>query len=156
MIMNTKLLIGKKAIDYMKNNPMKTIRVSDKETLENIAYNYSNVPELVLDITEMDNKARLILLKFVEERTGIICLTLKDIQDPILLSRFSVEKESILNIGSTQQMSVLEFAEVYKDYKEQVKNGDMSEYELKKVIMENCPIFATLPKNKVLDILLEN
>ena len=154
--MKNKLLIGKKAIEYMKVNPMKTIKITDKDMLENVAYNYMNVPELVLDITEIDNKARLILLKFVEERSGIICLTLTDIQDPILLSRFTVEKESLLKIDSVNNMSILEFAEVYKDYKEQIKSGEMSEFELKKMIMENCPIFATLPKNKVLDILLEN
>lgn len=154
--MKNKLLIGKKAIEYMKANPMKTIKITDKDMLENVAYNYMNVPELVLDITEIDNKARLILLKFVEERSGIICLTLTDIQDPILLSRFTVEKESLLKIDSVNNMSILEFAEVYKDYKEQIKSGEMSEFELKKMIMENCPIFATLPKNKVLDILLEN
>lgn len=154
--MKNKLLIGKKAIEYMKANPMKTIKITDKDMLENVAYNYMNVPELVLDITEIDNKARLILLKFVEERSGIICLTLTDIQDPILLSRFTVEKESLLKIDSVNNMSILEFAEVYKDYKEQIKSGERSEFELKKMIMENCPIFATLPKNKVLDILLEN
>lgn len=154
--MKNKLLIGKKAIEYIKANPMKTIKITDKDMLENVAYNYMNVPELVLDITEIDNKARLILLKFVEERSGIICLTLTDIQDPILLSRFTVEKESLLKIDSVNNMSILEFAEVYKDYKEQIKSGEMSEFELKKMIMENCPIFATLPKNKVLDILLEN
>lgn len=154
--MKNKLLIGKKAIEYMKANPMKTIKITDKDMLENVAYNYMNVPELVLDITEIDNKARLILLKFVEERSGIICLTLTDIQDPILLSRFTVEKESLLKIDSVNNMSILEFAEIYKDYKEQIKSGEMSELELKKMIMENCPIFATLPKNKVLDILLEN
>ena len=154
--MKNKLLIGKKAIEYMKANNMKTIKITDKDMLENVAYNYMNVPELVLDITEIDNKARLILLKFVEERSGIICLTLTDIQDPILLSRFTIEKESLLKIDSINNMSILEFAEVYKDYKEQIKSGEMSEFELKKMIMENCPIFATLPKNKVLDILLEN
>ena len=104
--MKNKLLIGKKAIEYMKANPMKTIKITDKDMLENVAYNYMNVPELVLDITEIDNKARLILLKFVEERSGIICLTLTDIQDPILLSRFTVEKESLLKIDSVNNMSI--------------------------------------------------
>ena len=144
-----KLLIGKKAVDYIQKNPMTVIRVPNKDVMLGIIQNYSNEQPIALDITEMNDNARLLLLKFAEERINLTCLTRKDIQDPILLSRFSVEKESLINITECANMPILEFAEIYKDCKE-----DMSDFELRKMVMENCPMFLTLPKNKVLDIII--
>lgn len=154
MELQNRLLIGKKAISYIRENPMTVIRVPDKNVMNLIIQNYSNDGHLSLDITEMNSNARLLLLKFAEEKKNLVCLSTKDIQDPILLSRFRVEKESNLMIESFNEMDVLEFMELYKMYKESIKSGDMTEYELKKIIMENCPKFIMIPKNKVLDIIL--
>lgn len=153
MIAN-KLLIGKKAIDYIKNNPMTVIRVPNKDVMLGIIQNYSNEIPIALDITEMNENARLLLLKFAEERINLTCLTRKDIQDPILLSRFNVEKESTLLVTDCANMPIMEFAEIYRDCLESVKNEEMTDLDLKKMILENCPIFITLPKNKVLDIII--
>ena len=142
-----RLLVGKKAIEYRKANSMEIINVSDKESVLNLANNYLGVKGLKIDISDLKDTARLPLLKFVEESKELICVSLKDIQDPILLSRFCVEKESTIVLGEIQNMNLVDFCGIYRDATE---NGD----DTKMLILENCPRFITIPKGKILEVLV--
>lgn len=145
------LLIGKEAVKYRQENMLNIIYVASKEFMSTIIQNYSGSNEpLSLDISDMDNSTRLMLLKFAEERDNLTCITKKDIQDPILMSRFNVKKESIVKIEEINNMPILEFCRIYREMKE----SDETNVDLKQLVLENCPKFIILPKNKVMDLLV--
>ncbi|MGL4998675.1 MAG: hypothetical protein ACRC5T_06870 [Cetobacterium sp.] len=145
------LLIGNEAIRYRKENHMNIVYVSSKETMYQIIENYSESKEhLSLDISDMDKATRLLLLKFSEERKNLTCISKKDIQDPILLSRFNIKKESLISVGELSNMPILDFCKIYNE----INSSEDVTTDLKQLVLENCPKFIMLPKNKVMELLI--
>jgi len=143
-----RFLIGKKAAEFRKENLAKVITV-EEGTLKMVMEGYAGFPGIVLDVSNVEKKDIQRLLKFAEEQKDLVCLSVRDVDDSVLLSRFCVEKENLYDMGSPKNMRIMDFMALYAEI---VEESD----EVKKLyILENCPKFVAVPKGKVLQVLAE-